>query len=232
MKSLLLRLEGPLQAWATQSKLAIRDTDREPSKSGVLGLLAAALGLDRQDEAGLARLRALRLAVRVDRPGTLLRDFHTAGAGRFRGSNRYYVSGLSNCVPTDRFYLQDACFTVALSGEDSLVAELGAAVRAPRWPLFLGRRACPPSTPPFLGIVEGSAAEVIRDAFLLPPEARRNPERQLRLVVEVTLKEGGDPRQDVPLSFRPEAREYGLRYVRTEWLELEASPPIAPEVSP
>lgn len=222
MKSLVLRLEGPLQAWATQSKLAIRDTDREPSKSGVLGILAAALGVDRQDDEGLARLRPLSMAVRVDRPGSLLRDFHTAGGGRFRGSSKYFVHGVSDCVPTTRYYLQDACFTVALSGPDALLEKAAAAVQSPVWPLFLGRRSCPPSTRPFLGVVEGPAASVIRQAFLIPREERRNPEPRLRLVIEARPEEG-EPRYDVPLSFQLGAREYGLRYVRTEWLELEES---------
>ena len=44
MSTLLLRLAGPLQAWGNDSKFETRRTGREPSKSGVIGLLAAALG--------------------------------------------------------------------------------------------------------------------------------------------------------------------------------------------
>jgi CRISPR system Cascade subunit CasD len=228
VKALLLRLEGPLQAWSTQSKLGIRDTDREPSKSAVLGLVGAALGMERDDDEQLARLRALSMAVRVDRPGSLLRDYHTAGGGRFRGRTDYFVFGEKNCVPSDRYYLQGACFTVALAGEASLVEQVGAAVRSPRWPIFLGRRSCPPSTPPFLAIVDGDAHSAVAGAPLLAEGERwRQEPRRLRLVVEALPEDGGEPRYDEPLSFRAGNKRYGIRYVRTAWLDrpvAEAEP--------
>ena len=76
MSVLLMRLSGPMQAWGVQSRFGVRDTTREPSKSGVVGLLAAALGRPRY--AAIDDLAALRMGVRVDREGTLLRDYHTA----------------------------------------------------------------------------------------------------------------------------------------------------------
>ncbi len=214
MKSLVLRLEGPLQAWATQSKLGIRDTDREPSKSGVLGLLGAALGMARDEDARLAELRALSMAVRVDRPGSLLRDYHTAGAGTFRGRGDYFVYGLKACVPTERYYLQDASFTVGLGGDEALVDALSHAVRRPRWPLFLGRRSCAPSAPILLGVANLDARGAVRAAALAE---RADP--RLRLVVEATPEQGGEPRYDEPLSFREGHRRHGIRYVKTEWME-------------
>ena len=78
MATLLLRLAAPLQSWGADSKFETRKTNREPTKSGVIGLLAAALGLRRDDAAGLARLNGLHFAVRADREGSLLVDFHTA----------------------------------------------------------------------------------------------------------------------------------------------------------
>ena len=59
MKVLLIRLEGPLQAWSAQGKLGVRDTEREPTKSGVLGLIGAALGMPRTDDVTLAALASL-----------------------------------------------------------------------------------------------------------------------------------------------------------------------------
>ncbi|MEW6316028.1 MAG: type I-E CRISPR-associated protein Cas5/CasD, partial [Pseudomonadota bacterium] len=79
MPTLLLRLAGPMQSWGTTSRFDQRDTGKEPSKSGVIGLLAAALGIDREvwnDE--LKSLSALTMAVRHDRPGVLKRDYQTA----------------------------------------------------------------------------------------------------------------------------------------------------------
>ncbi len=211
MSVLLLRLEGPLQAWSAQGKLGVRDTEREPTKSGVLGMLGAALGMPREDDATLATLAGLVMAVRVDRAGSLLRDYHTAGGGRFRGE-KYTVFGTSDCVPTQRYYLQDAIFTAALEGDAGLIARLADAVRAPRYPLFLGRRACPPSAPPFLAVVEAS----IRDAARAAPLASRCDPGALRLVIESRGGEG-DARYDVPLSFAQAERRYGRRYVITEW---------------
>ena len=135
MATLLLRLAAPLQAWGSDSKFETRKTDREPTKSGVVGLLAAALGLRRDDTEGLARLNGLRFAVRADQEGSLLVDFHTA-----KSRDTSYV--------TYRHYLQDAVFLAGLeSGDEALLRELEAALRHPVYPLYLGRRSCPPTLP-------------------------------------------------------------------------------------
>lgn len=224
MKSVLLRLEGTMQAWSTQIKLGVRDTDREPSKSGVLGLVGSALGMARDDAESLAQLRTLTLAVRVDRPGSLLHDYHTAGGGRFRADADYFVFGARDCVPSHRYYLQDASFVAALSGEEALVSRIAQALQAPRWPLFLGRRACVPSVPPFVGVADGDARTAIRCA---PPSERTTAGVPLRAVVEVAPPEDGEPRYDVPLSFSDGDRRYGVRYVRTEWITVDADAGLA-----
>ena len=72
MATLLLRLAAPLQAWGADSKFETRKTGREPTKSGVIGLLAAALGLRRDEREALLRLTGLRFGVRVEREGQLL----------------------------------------------------------------------------------------------------------------------------------------------------------------
>ena len=119
MATLLLRLAAPLQSWGSDSKFETRKTDREPTKSGVVGLLAAALGLRRDDTEGLARLNGLRFAVRADQEGSLLVDFHTA-----KSRDTSYV--------TYRHYLQDAVFLAGLeSGDEALLRELEAALRHP-----------------------------------------------------------------------------------------------------
>jgi CRISPR system Cascade subunit CasD len=213
---LLLRLEGPLQAWSSQGKLSIRDTEREPTKSGVLGLVGAAIGMDRDDEATLALLAQLRMAARVDRAGTLLHDYHTAGGGTFRGDNNYFVHDAKDCIPSHRYYLQDASFTVGLEGDRALLERVARGFAAPKWPLFLGRRSCPLSVPPVLGVVEDSLDRAIERVS----RAERHDGHSLRAVLECEKGQDGDTRMDVPLSFREGARRYGPRRVRTVWIEF------------
>jgi CRISPR system Cascade subunit CasD len=221
MRSVLLRLEGPLQSWGTQGRFSIRDTDAEPSKSGVLGLVAAALGVVRGDDAALAELAGLRMAVRVDAEGHPLRDYHTVGAGRFRGRpQRVYGAG-HDTVLTERHYLADASFLVALGGDADLVERIVHALQHPVWPPFLGRRACPPAAPIFGGVVDGDPEQAVRNA---PWCGRGERPARLRLVFESA---DGRPRNDVPLSFASDSRRHAHRYVRIEWMPV----PPAPEAS-
>lgn len=76
MSTLLLRFAGPVQSWGINSKFEVRRTENAPSKSGVTGLLAAALGIRRNED--ISSLNKLRLGVRTDQEGRLLKDFHTA----------------------------------------------------------------------------------------------------------------------------------------------------------
>ena len=155
MATLLLRLAAPLQAWGVDSKFEIRKTNREPTKSGVLGLLAAALGLRRDDEEGMRELGVLRFAVRVDQEGGLLVDFHTANNPTPQQAAKARAAGKAPSAPyvTRRHYLTDAVFLVGLeSGDERLLQRLESALRSPAFPLFLGRRSCPPTQPLCLGI--------------------------------------------------------------------------------
>ncbi|MGW9430065.1 type I-E CRISPR-associated protein Cas5/CasD [Streptomyces decoyicus] len=78
---LLVRLAAPLQSWGVVSRFSRRDTHSRPTKSGVIGLCAAALGHDRSEDLG--ELAAVRFGVRADHPGTPVRDYHIVGAGRY-----------------------------------------------------------------------------------------------------------------------------------------------------
>lgn len=152
MATLLLRLAAPLQAWGADSKFETRKTAREPTKSGVIGLLAAALGLRRGETEPLTRLAQLRFGVRVEREGQLLVDFHMA---RNEEKDRSYV--------TYRHYLEDAVFLVGLESEDTaLLQELAEALTHPVFPLYLGRRACPPTLPLCLGLREQGLVEALQ----------------------------------------------------------------------
>ena len=112
MATLLLRLAAPLQAWGADSKFETRKTGREPTKSGVIGLLAAALGLRRDESEALTRLTGLRFGVRVEREGQLLVDYHTA---KTQDEKTSYV--------TYRHYLQDAVFLAGIESTDTALLQ-------------------------------------------------------------------------------------------------------------
>ena len=135
--SLRFRLVGPQQSWGTRARFDIRDTEMAPTKSGVVGLMAAALGLGR--DADISHLAKLRMGSRTDRAGTWAKDYHTA-------LNTISSDGkpTSGAIVSSRAYIADAAFLVAVEGRDvALLREIQAALLEPHWPLALGRRAFP-----------------------------------------------------------------------------------------
>lgn len=149
--TLFLRFEGPLQAWGNhESKFVVRRTAEAPTKSGVIGLLCAALGISRQaaaDEEWLLKLSALKMGVRIDNPGIRWWDYHTVGAGMEMRIAEGEGKTKPGAMLTRREYLCDASFLVALQGDITLVTELATAIMNPKWTLYLGRKCCPPSRP-------------------------------------------------------------------------------------
>ena len=123
--TLFLRLEGPMQAWGVQeSKFVIRRTAEAPTKSGVIGMLCAALGVSRPDAAveWLPKLSALRMGVRIDRSGVRWWDYHTVGARMEMRIAEGEGKTKPGAMLTRREYLCDASFLVALQGEPGLIA--------------------------------------------------------------------------------------------------------------
>lgn len=220
MAALLLRLAAPLQSWGADSKFEVRKTDREPTKSGVIGLLAAALGLRRDETAALQELGQLRFAVRVDREGSLLVDFHTAGNPTPAEVEKARAAGKVPSPPyvTSRHYLSDAAFLAGVESADhALLERLERALRRPAFPLFLGRRSCPPTLPLCLGIRETGLLDALRAE---PLQAADSPGTSCRIVMDADPGQpGAIPKQDLPLSFSPIHRQYGYRVVR-EQVEL------------
>ncbi len=237
MATLLLRLCAPMQSWGTQSRFLVRDTGLEPSKSGIIGLVCAALGKPREERAGdgfpaLAELASLRMAVRVDRPGSVRLDYHTAGgsnANEKYGVIRADASGLGPVV-SRRYYLADAEFLVGLEGPEGILRTIAQGLEKPRWQIFFGRKSHVPSAPVLLpteypwlgGWREQGLEQAIRECPWLGEldRARRyQRHEQLRLVIDDP--KGSETRRDVPLSFS--ARRFGVRRVRADWLYPQES---------
>lgn len=230
MSVLLLRCAGPLQSWGTRSRFSERDTEREPSKSGIIGLLCAALGWGRDTPPDrLAALSAMLMGVRVDREGIVLRDFHTAQNVLRAGG------GTQDTVISNRYYLQDAAFLVGLEGEDSLLATLDAALAAPVWPLYLGRRSCPPGAPVRLIAPLGHQSGVSLEEALSAYPSLAAPARgqtHLRFVWEKPFGQGVEKRQDTPLCFQSDARRFEVREVTQELRPLPAEVTTGKEAAP
>lgn len=210
MPTLLIRLTGPLQSWGTTSRFDERDTQLEPSKSGVIGLLCAALGRDRSEPVN--DLANLRMGVRVDREGIMLRDYHTAqGVVNAAGKVK------RDAVVSTRYFLADAVFLVGLEGQDrNFLRSLHEALRNPVWPLYLGRKAFVPGLPLWMpdALVESRLEEALR---AWPPLTSSPPKSKVRRVLLEDPSEGV-MRMDQPIG--PfSTRRFGPRYIRTEYWE-------------
>ncbi|MFD9592080.1 type I-E CRISPR-associated protein Cas5/CasD [Kitasatospora sp. NPDC059973] len=238
-QGLLLHLAAPLQSWGERSQFNERDTAPFPTRSGVIGLLASALGRPR--DADIGDLATLSLTVRADRPGVLLRDLHTVGGGlpsaatvtTADGKKR---SGAAATLLSHRHYLADAAFTAAVTGDPAVLAECAHALEEPRWPPFLGRRSCPPEGPLLLGHVDDALHHLVH-----LPLARRRPgadrsvdvafhsDRPLTALGQATAHNGDDGTHpagqvtDEPSTFHPRHRSYRARprYQRTLTLPAE-----------
>lgn len=218
MPTLLLRLMGPMQSWGTSSRFDHRDTGKEPSKSGVIGLLAAALGLDRENWTDLEPLTRLTMGVRHDRSGVPSRDYQTAkDIIRADGGKN-----LQETAVTTREYLADAAFLVGLEGDDGgLLERTHAALQNPFWPLALGRKSYVPSES--IWLEDGVQATSLRDLlagwpWIAAPRKWEDPPERL-LVSSESHDGSGLLKMDQPLSSFAE-RRFGARYVRSEWISF------------
>lgn len=215
MPTLLLRLAGPMQSWGTTSRFDHRDTGKEPSKSGVLGLLAAASGIDRENWTDLEPLTRLAMGVRHDRPGEPKRDYQTAKDIISADTTKIHATAV-----TTRDFLADAVFLVALECDDArLLERIHAALRDPFWPLALGRKSYVPSES--IWIVDGIQDAPLRDVLLRWPwlaSLRKWETQPERLLASFESEDGsGLLKMDQLLSSFAE-RRFGARYVRTEWI--------------
>lgn len=222
---LALLLDGPLQSWGHTSRFDRRTTALHPTRSGVLGLIAAAMGIDKHapDEAGqLRRLNPLRVTTltlgRQDQRGEplpmhRLEDYHTV-TGIRRASGKVDEDAT---VQTYRHYLLDARFGVLLEGPAALLEEIATALRDPKWGVWFGRKSCLPACPVLAaGPGEHSAvwAELLRRAEL--PATLK--EKDFDRVMEVRPDEpGADRLDDAPVAFgAPVGNRHAPRWIKSE----------------
>ncbi len=208
---LALYFDAPLQSWGYQSRFDRRTSLSYPTRSGIIGMLCAALGVDRGDRSSLARVdRGLSIEVVAFGEASQLVDFHTVGGGFDGHAQPQRVvpkadgSG-GDTVVTRREYLQGARFGVLLSAEKALADQLSAALSDPEWGIWLGRKSCIPASPVPQGVFASGEEALLH----LDRLAGRKPTRQ---VVEVErFGEGSDTLLDRPVDFA--TREFRPRRV-------------------
>jgi CRISPR system Cascade subunit CasD len=200
MLTLLLRLAGPMQSWGTDSKFEVRRTGSVPSKSGVIGLLAAALGRNRDDS--LEDLAKLRFGVRADLEGRITYDYQIV-----KTADKPYV--------TKRYYISDGIYLAGFESADlDFLTRLDDAVRNPHYFLFLGRKSYVPTIPIALGVREKGLKEALtEEEWLLPAWRRAGMSGKIRLVLEAEGAEASSFVNDVPVSFDPHQRSFSERAV-------------------
>ena len=204
MRTIVLKFSGPMQSWGTDSHFDVRHTDFYPSKSAVVGMIAAAMGLKRNDEK-ISSLDSIHFSVRVDQSGRIAKDFQTAYGRKGKKEIKYI---------TTRYYLEDAVFIVAIGIDDELEAEeILESLRHPYFQLDMGRRACPVPADFIIGVYDKNPLEVLKK---LPWQAsiwykKKSKSGEIRLPVytdDLEVKGIARTRRDRLLSLSPDGRKY------------------------
>jgi CRISPR system Cascade subunit CasD len=220
---LALLLDGPLQSWGHASRFERRTTALHPTRSAVMGLLAAALGIDKHgaDEAAqLARFTALRATVitlprRSRRDGELLmqrlEDYHTV-TGIRRASGKVDDDAT---VQTYRHYLLDARFGVLLEGPATLLEEIATALRNPKWGVWLGRKCCLPASPVLVALKPDAPqawSELLRRVGYTGTETMDQFDRVLEAA---SGDSGAEVIEDTPIAYgHPIGERHAPRWIR------------------
>jgi CRISPR system Cascade subunit CasD len=190
MQFLTFQLQAPLAAWGDVAVGQYRGSREHPGASALIGLLGAALGAHREDEAAHAALRdGYAFAVGVVSSGQLLRDYHTAQVpGRSDMKHRPHRTRRDelslprhdlNTILSTRDYRQDGAWAIAvqaLVGAPRGLTELAQALREPRFVLYLGRKCCPPAAPLAPKVADAESAHAALAAYL----AAADPPARLR----------------------------------------------------
>ncbi|MGF0103836.1 type I-E CRISPR-associated protein Cas5/CasD [Ligilactobacillus ruminis] len=218
MKVITIRLAAPLQSYGNVATFNHRTTSLHPTKSAIIGIIAAALGYRREDN-NILKLNQLKFAVRVDQPGTVMEDFQTVEWNKSKGSKLTY-----------REYIQDAVFLVAFgSDDDELMDNIFNALRRPKFALFLGRRSNPPA-----GVLEIEMFDSYSPLAILKNKCwtasdwykRKNKgkrEINVEIFYDSSLSNGGFavPVKDEVISFDNRDRKHKARMEKSEYISLD-----------
>jgi CRISPR system Cascade subunit CasD len=230
---LAMLFDAPLQSWGFDSRFQRRTTGLHPTKSGVIGLICAAMGLAKgsaEEEATLPELAKLRMTgIAIPRqagqaasvsgllPVRRLEDYHTVLETR-----RASGTMSRDAVITRRHYLLDARFGVILKGDHELLGRVAAALQNPRWGVWFGRKSCIPAASLFVALSQSQdeAWKAVLRACRLDEGL---PLEVFTVVTEVEhFDEGTDSLADQPVSFGdgtssgPDKRQFAIRRIKIQ----------------
>ena len=218
MPALAFYIDAPMQSWGASSKFQYRETNPFPTKSALVGVIAAALGIDKHgaDEAtSLQSIVDLKLTVvRLDRStkkASRFTDFHTVGGGYNKNRSLWDKMSIPQkasgapfgTVITRRSYLSDTTFAAILEGHAESLQHVQAALLDPTWGVWFGRKTCLPASPltPTIGADRQLALNALLD-FL--PNHAPVPLDQLEYQEELeagTEIDGSFHQSDQPIAF-------------------------------
>ncbi|MGN0194715.1 MAG: type I-E CRISPR-associated protein Cas5/CasD [Pseudoramibacter sp.] len=211
---LCFRLEGPLQSWGEHAKWDYRDTANFPTKSGVVGLIACAMGLERRDPEIGALSDRLTMAARADRRGELLMDYHTVFSENMKKADGKFRGKRYRTIESHRGYLQDASFLIGLASDRSTLETIQHALAHPKWTIYLGRKSCVPSVP-ILGTITDQYDDLRQAMQRMPLEARHDAE----VMIQIEDTRTGQVRMDNRVASTH--RLFAQRYVQHERYRTE-----------
>ena len=217
---LLFHLYGPMTAWGDTAVGEFRPSHEHPTRSAALGLVAAAMGIRRHEEDRLQALeRSCRVAVRLDAPGEVLRDYHTTQVPPEQRKVRHYTrrdelqASKLHTILSQRDYRTDAAATIALSAKDDppiSLQQIADSLTRPRLPIYLGRKSCPLALPLNPRLID---ANDLKKAFDQYPTSMET----LRKLTESLPRYGsGVPASD---------------HIRYYWEDRESSPGMKPQMT-
>lgn len=212
MEFLVFQLQAPLSSWGDTAVGEYRGSYEHPGESALIGLLGAALGTRREDEAAhAALLQGYGFAVGVQSSGKLLRDYHTAQVpgraalkGRPHATRRDELSvpkDALNTILSTRDYRQGAACLVAIQPRGDVphsLETLADKLHKPQFVLYLGRKSCPPGVPLYPQIVTADSVRAAFDDYVARIEVRREEQKDrkgrlpLEPVSQVTRLMWGD----------------------------------------
>ncbi len=208
---LTLYLDSPLQSWGYQSRFDRRTSFSFPTRSGVTGMICAAMGIDRGDAEALQAFADLKMRMLMFQSHGRLIDFHTVGGGWDKNTDPCHIVQTAkgkpgNTVVTRREYLQWSKFGVIIQGRLNFLKQIKEALIDPHWGIWMGRKSCVPVSPVFQGIFTDIEAAGAHLTTLAGVPVQRTVEESS------AFEDGSDTINDMPLNYAE--RRYAPRRIR------------------